>query len=381
MNQMQTLIPRHQFDSLVSRHSGDRYVKSFTCWNQLTILLYSQITGAFSLRDIVHAFRVHAPKMYHLGLEGVSKSTLADANAKRSAAIFEGLFYLLRDRFLSLSPVRSSFAFRNPLKVIDATTIDVCLDAFPWARFRTAKGAIKIHCQIEHADQIPSVITISDGKCHDIRAARNTVPLIPDSIYCVDRAYIDFRWFASIAAAGAFFVTRARSNFTYTVTGQHPAPLKNGVLSDEMIALVGYYQKTAYPHPLRRIVYHDPETGKHLVFITNNLRLAASSIAKIYKARWQIEVFFKWIKQNLRIKTFLGTSKNAVMTQIWVAMCYYLMLAYIKFQSKYARSLYYLHRIIRATVLERYTFIDLLRMSDAVLSRIKAPDPQLHLAL
>jgi hypothetical protein len=355
------LCPRYHFDKAVKQHEGDRYVKTFTTWQQFMAILYSQITQKDSLRDIVTGLSAHAARWYHLGLTGIHKSTLADANGKRDYRIFEGLFYNLMGRCKTLTP-KHKFRFKNPLYAIDASTIDLCLSVFPWAKFRTAKGAIKMHCLYDHSGALPTFLTVTDGKKHDVRAVKETsLPLSPDSIISMDKAYIDYKWLNSLNNQGVWFVTRAKRNIDYALTGQHPVTGK-GVLSDERIALQGPRTKTYYPKELRLIRYHDEERKKTLTFLTNNFKLAASTIAQIYKSRWQIELFFKWIKQNLKIKSFLGTSKNAVLTQIWVAMCYYLLLTYIKYQTKYGHSLLYLSRVIREMLFERKSLIDVLTL-------------------
>ncbi len=379
MQQLQALVPRHQFEKVVRNVLGDRYVKYFTCWQQFTVMLYAQASGKDSLRDIHQAFAVQADKLYHLGLKAVKRSTLADANQKRDYRIYEQLFYQILEHCKSVTP-KHKFKFINPLYSLDATVIDLCLSLFEWAKFRTAKGAIKMHCLLDHNGHIPSFIAISDCKTHEITAARSFFTPVPDSIYCMDRAYIDFAWLYSIENAKAFFVTRAKDNLNYTVIGQHSQPQKKAVISDEIIILANALKQKDYPQELRLINYYDQETNLWLVFLTNNFKLAAFTIAQIYKARWQIEAFFKWIKQNLKIKTFFGTSKNAVMAQVWIAMCYYLLLAYIKYQSKYKYSLFYLHKIIRATLLERLTLIDLLNLNDRLLQKVKTVDPQLYLS-
>lgn len=324
-------------------------------------ILYSQITQKDSLRDIVTGLSSHAARWYHLGLTGIYRSTLCDANARRDYRIFEGLFYHLLDRCKDLTP-RHKFRFKNPLYTIDASTIDLCLSAFPWAKFRTTKGAIKLHCLFDHSGALPTFLTITDGKKHDVRVVKdNAFPLSPDSIVSVDKAYIDYTWLNSLDNKGVWFVTRAKSNIDYAVVGRHPISGK-GVLSDERISLQGPLTKTKYSKELRLIRYYDTEREKTLTFLTNNFKLAATTIAQIYKSRWQIEIFFKWIKQNLKIKSFLGTSRNAVMTQIWVAMCYYLLLTYIKYQTKYGHSLLQLSRVIRETLFERRNLIDILTL-------------------
>ena len=238
----------------------------------------------------------------------------------------------------------------------------LCLSVFPWAKFRKTKGAIKMHCLYDHSGALPTFVTITDGKRHDVTVAKNTdFPLSPDSIVSVDRAYIDFKWLNSVDENGVWFVTRAKSNMDYVITGQHPVSGK-GVRKDLRILLSGPRTKNYYQKEIRLIEFYDEETDKKLIFLTNNMKLAASTIAAIYKSRWQIELFFKWIKQNLKIKSFLGTSKNAVLTQIWVAMSYYLLLTYIKYQTKCGHSLLTLSRIIREMLFERKNLIDILTL-------------------
>lgn len=379
MNQLLTHIPRHQFDTLVKQSGGDRYVKSFSTWNQLAILLYAQASGKNSLRDIENATMAQHSKFYHLGIQGsVRRSTLSDANKNRDALIFQNLFYRILERCRDLTP-KHKFKFKNPLNTLDSTVIDLCLSAFPWAKFRTTKGALKLHCQLDHAGNIPSFVVVTDGKCHDISAARESFALIPDSIYCFDKGFTDFAWFRRIDDTGAFFVTRAKDNLAYRITGQQETIQNKGVLMDASIEPSTFYARKDYSGTLRLIRYYDKENDRVFEFITNNFKLAAATIAGIYKARWQIEAFFKWIKQNLKIKTFLGTSKNAVLTQVWVALCYFLLLAYIKYQTKFAQSLFYLHRLIRETLLDRIPLTDLLHLDEKRLAKIKGLDPQLCL--
>jgi hypothetical protein len=355
------LCPRYQFEKAVQQYQGDRYVKTFTTWQQYITVLYSQIKQKDSLRDIETGLQAQSPRWYHLGLTGVHKSTLSDANTKRDYRIFEDTFYHLLARCKDLTP-KHRFRFKNPLYTIDATTIDLCLSVFPWAKFRKTKGAIKMHCLYDHSGAFPSFLTVTDGKRHDVRVVKeHSFPLTPDSIVSIDKAYIDYKWLYSLEKKGIWFVTRAKSNIDAVVTGQHPISSK-GVLSDECISLQGSLTKTYYPKDLRLIRYYDEERKKTLTFLTNNFKLAAKTIAQIYKSRWQIELFFKWIKQNLKIKSFLGTSKNAVLTQVWIAMCYYLLLTYIKYQTKYGYSLLQLSRVIREMLFERKNLIDILTL-------------------
>jgi len=377
--QLIQMLPEYEFKKLVHMYHGNRYTKYFTAKQQLMTILYSQIKRKDSLRDIVTGLKMQSSKLYHLGLDHVCRSTLSDANANRDWRIFEGLFYRLLARCKDLTP-RHKFRFKNPLYTIDSTTIDLCLSMFPWAKFRKRKGAIKLHYRFDHAGELPDFLVVTEGRKHDITVAKDpSFPILPDSIISVDRAFIDYQWLYSIDDRKASFVTRAKSNIQYEVIGQQNLPKNKGILADEMIRLTGYYSAQHYPKELRLIHYDDRETGKVLVFLTNNFRLAASTIAQIYKARWQIELFFKWIKQNLKIKSFLGTSKNAVLTQIWAAMIYYLLLAYIKYQTKWRYSLLELTRMIREMLFERIHLVDMLSLDFKRLDRLKYPDPQLTL--
>ncbi len=378
MNQLLLLLPRHQFDQAVSGFGGDAYVKKFSTWNQLTTLLCAQASGKTSLRDIQTALGTQQPKLYHLGLPPVKRSTLADANAGRDWRIMEKLFYHLLDRCQAIAP-KHQFRFKHKVTCFDSTNMELCLNLFPWATFKQAKGAIKLHCQLDLRGQIPSFAVITDGKCFD-HAAKRLFPLEPDSIYVFDRGYMDYGWYRQIDDLGSFFVTRAKDNLTCRITGQQEIPLKNGLLYDRTIELTGPRTKTKYKKPLRLIGYYDADTAITYQFMTNNFKLAAFTIAQIYKARWQIELFFKWLKQHLKIKTFLGTSKNAVFTQIWVALCYFLLLAYIKFQTRFQRSLFLLHRLVQNTLLDRLSLIDLLRMPEKNLSKVRTMEPQLWLS-
>lgn len=372
-NQLLHLIPRHQFDNLVERHGGDYYVKYFTCWQQFITLLYAQIRNKDSLRDIEVSLRAQSNRWYHIGLKDIKRSTLSDANNQRGYQIYEELFYKLLDRCKSITP-KHKFRFKNSLYSLDATVIDLCLSLFPWAKFRKRKGALKMHYLYEHSGSIPSFLVVTDALAHEVKVAKEQdFPLISDSIISVDRAYIDYKWLYSLDERGVFFVTRAKVNMQYESIGQHEISKKEGLMFDKTIRLAGYYQSRYYPKELRLVGFKDPDTGKELVFLTNNFKLSAHTITQVYKARWQIELFFKWIKQNLEIKSFLGTSKNAVLTQIWVAMCYYLLLSYIKYQTKYSYSLLELARMLSETVFERISLIDLLSCNHHNLTRVRDP--------
>ena len=372
-NQLFNFIPRYAFEKSAKRYDADRYAKTFKAWQQFLLLLYAQATGKQSLREMVSGLQLHSSRLYHLGLKPVPRSTVSDGMERRDCRIFEELFYDMVQKTGRLSP-KHKFRFKHPLYSIDSTTIDLCLSVFDWAKFRKQKGAIKLHCQLDHNGHIPNFIHISDGKTHDVTAAQKYFEITPDSIYCFDKGYISYEWLHSIHKTGAFFVTRAKANMDYRITGQHSEGAFNGVLDDRIIKLRNPVAARKYPARMRMVVYQDAETGKVYRFITNNFRLAASTIAAIYKQRWQIELFFKWIKQNLKIKTFLGTSKNAVMAQVWVAMIYYLLLAYIKFLSQAALSLTNFARRVKEGLMMQLDLLELLCMASP--QDAKPPDGQ-----
>ena len=379
-NQILQLIYRYNFNKCVDCYNGDSYTKRLNCWQQFIVLLFAQARGLKSLRDIQLSLRSQQRKWYHLGLESVARSTLSDANNNRNCDIFKDIFYDLLTKCQSLSP-KHKFRFKNPLYTMDSTLINLCLTIFPWAKYRKMKGALKLHTLLDHSGCLPSFVTVTDGKCHDIRVAKDKQfgfpALLPDSIITVDRAYIDYKWLYSLKQQKVFFVTRAKRNIKYKFLGQHTIPKKTSVIADELIQLTGFYTQQEYPDKLRMVTYYDKETDKELVFLTNNFTLSPKTIADLYKARWEIELFFKWIKQNLKIKTFLGTSYNAVMTQIWVAMIYYLLLRFIKFQTKYDHTMQELARIIKELLMENVSLLETLRINYKQCQSIKSKNMQL----
>ncbi|MEW6687293.1 MAG: IS4 family transposase [Candidatus Edwardsbacteria bacterium] len=370
-------IPRHHFENLSRQYKADRYVKKLSTWNQFTALLYAQISGLESLREIENAFIVHNIRTYHLGLPSkICRNTLSHANKKRDWRIYQEMFYKILARCKDLTP-KHKFKFPNPLYTIDATTISLCLSLFPWSKIKHKKGAIKMHFQFDHSGDIPCFMVVTGGDKNDLNIAKKHFELSRDSIYCFDRGYMDARWFARISHAQAYFVTRLRGRLSYRVVGQHRSfngPTKK-ILSDEVIELTGK-GKEVYKRWLRLIKYYDSEHDKIFYFLTNHMNLPAKTIADIYKSRWQIESFFRWIKQNLKIKTFFGTSENAVLTQVWSAMCYYLLLAYIKYQSRYSHSLYYLHMLIKAALMQPISILDTLNLNKKRLIKIRDDDLQ-----
>ena len=380
-NQLLNLISFNKFQKLVDKHNGDKYVKKFKTYHHFIALLYGQITEKDSLRDIQYPLNLEKSHLQFFSLPEIKKSTLADANNKRNYKIFEDLFYVMLEKTAELTP-NHKFRFKNPLYSIDSSTIKLCLGVFDWAKFRTAKGAIKLHAKLNHSGNIPDFLVITDGKCSDIRAAKTCFTFSPDSIVVMDKGYIDFKWLHSLTQQGVFFVTRAKDNMVYEVSGQHEFTEGTGVISDEEIILTGQKATKDYPDKLRMVKYYDLKTEKVYTFITNNFKLAAKTIADIYKDRWKVELFFKWIKQNLKIKSFWGTSENAVMCQIWVAMIFYLLVSYIKFQTKSALSILEFTRIIRATLFKRVALINLLslRFNDIWKIRDNTGSNQLKLA-
>ena len=370
--QLFKFIPRYRFDKKAEATSGNRYCKHFSAWRQFLTCLYAQITGKDSLREIASGLMTNQSRLYHLGMKAVAKSTIADAMNRRSPEIFEALFEEILERAIACAPGHG-FKFHNPLHAIDSTTIDLCLTQYDWAHYRKHKGAIKLHTELDLSGNIPCFVALSNGKMSDIRAAKENIVIVPDSIYTFDKGYYDLNWFQQIADAGAFFVTRIKNNARIEVLGQHrPPDEKRGILRDETIWFTGPLSVKKFPGELRLVEFRDEETDKVYRFITNNFTLAASTIAAIYKRRWQIELFFKWIKQNLKIKSFLGTSENAVRTQIWVALIHYLLVAYIKFISRIEISLTEITIRIRDALMMNYDLMEVLRWDRKTI--LKPPD-------
>lgn len=382
MLELLKIFPRYEFENLEKQYKGNYYTKYFTGWQQLIVLMFSQICGKDSLREIETSLNMHYKRWYHIGFRGVKRSTLSDAMNSRPHQIFEGVFYKLLAKCKSVTP-NHKFKFTNPLYTLDSTVIDLCLSIFPWASFRKRKGAIKLHYLYDHSGSIPSFMTMTDGKHHDIRVARSDeklqFALLPDSIISVDKAYIDYKWLYSLNKRGVYFVTRVKDNMNYQVTGQHKPINNRSIARDDVVRLDGPYTKQKYPDELRVVGYVDQEDGKYYEYFTNNFDLASMTIANIYKSRWQIELFFKWIKQNLKIKSFLGTTPNAVLSQIWVAMCYYLLLTYIKYQTKFAHSITELSRMIKEVLMERTNLLDILSLNVSTIKRIRDPVTQLSI--
>ncbi len=358
-SQILKLVPRHEFETLANIHHSGRSFRTASRWSQFVTMVMGQLAGRSSLRDIVDNISVQVHRLYHLGSAQLSRSNLSRINEDKPYTLYEALFGRLLSRCQGMTP-RHNFRFKNPLYSLDASTIDLCLSVFPWATFRTTKGAIKLHVGLNHEGYLPEFVTVTEGKRHDVTIGR-TLKFPSGSIVAIDRGYNDYAWYNELTKKGIFFVTRLKSNAKTRVVERRPVLAEKGLSSDQTIEFTGAQTAKKCPVQLRRIGYRDPETGKHYFFLTNNFTLAAKTITDIYKARWQVELFFKWIKQNLKIKSFIGTSKNAVMTQIWIALCVYLLLAFIKFQSKLKISMQQILRLLQLNLFEKRNLLALLR--------------------
>ena len=359
LSQILKFVSRHEFESLANRHHAGRSFRTATRWSQFVTMAMAQLSGRISLRDIVGNVSAQAHRLYHLGSAKLTRSNLARMNENKPYSLYEALFGKLLHHCQYLAPGHQ-FRFKNKLYSLDASTIDLSLSVFPWADFRSTKGAIKLHVGLNHNGYLPEFAVITDGKTSDIEVGR-TLAFPTGSIVAIDRGYIDYAWFNQLTNKGVYFVTRLKSNACYKVIERHPIQKNKGVVSDHTIMFTGNDALKKCPIPVRRIVYRDQETGKQYTFLTNHFKLAARTIADVYKARWQVELFFKWIKQNLKIKSFVGTSKNAVMTQIWIALCVYLLIAFIKFQSKIQISMQQIVRLLQLNLFEKRDLMALLR--------------------
>lgn len=347
-------LPLPIFRQCVERYSGHHKVKSFTCLDQLLCMTFAQLTYRESLRDIETCLRAHESKLYHMGIRGgVARNTLANANKVRDWRIYadfaQALIQIARDLY-----VNDSFGvdLANTVYALDSSTIDLCLSVFPWAPFRQTKAAVKMHTLLDLRGNIPSFIHISDGKLHDVNALDLLIPE-PGAFYIMDRGYVDFLRLYRFTLAAAFFVTRAKSNTQMRRIYSQPVDRETGLICDQTVVLTGVHTPRYYPEKLRRIKYHDATIDHTFVFLTNNFALPAFTIAELYRCRWQVELFFKWIKQHLRIKAFFGTSENAVKSQIWIAVTTYVLVAILKKRLNIDASLYTLLQVLSLTLFER----------------------------
>ena len=353
--QLMDLISSTSFQTLVSRHNGEYKVKDFSCWKQFLCMAFGQLTHRESLSDTIMCLKANAGKMYHLGIgDVVAKSTLAKANKNRSYQIYEDLAMLLikEAKQLYLNNDDLEVALKGNVFAIDATTIDLCLSTFYWATFRSTKGGIKLHTQIDLKTSIPEFILFSNASVHDVNVL-DVITFEANSFYIMDRGYVDYKRLYKIQMCDAFFVTRAKDNMNYRRLYSHPNDKNKGVIYDQTIMLNNHYASKDYPKTMRRIKFRDEETGKVLIFLTNNFHLKATEIAQLYKHRWKIELFFKWIKQHLKIKSFWGHSENAVKTQVWIAIAVYVLVAIAKKRFMLEQSLYEILQIISISIFEK----------------------------
>jgi hypothetical protein len=354
-SQLLKLFPRTEFQALVKRTYAERHARGFTCWGQFVAMLFCQLGRAHSLREICGGLRSCEGKLSHLGITAPSRSTLAYANEHRPWQLYRAVFQDLLGRCQAQVHGRRKFRFKNKLVSLDSTVIDLCASLFDWAKFRRTKGAVKLHLLLDHDGYLPSVVVITEGRKHDVRVAR-LLRFESGTILIIDRGYVDYAWFGELTTDGVYFVTRLKDNAVYAVVETRAVPARSHVLRDEVIRLTGGDAEAKCPHLLRRVEVLDPDTQDTLVFLTNHLKFGATTIAAIYKDRWQVELFFKALKQNLKIKTFVGTSANALKVQVWTALIAMLVLKYLQLRSRFGWSLSNLVALLRMNL---FTYRDL----------------------
>ena len=361
-SQLMDHMPLTTFRRCVARYNGERKVQPFSCLDQFRCLAFAQLTWRESLRDIEACLNAQASKLYRLGFRAprIARNTMSNANAVRDWRIYADFAQHLTGmaRELYAGDTLPDLEGLDTIYALDSSTIDLCLSVFPWAPFRSTKAAIKLHTLLDLRGSIPSFIYISDGKMHDVRVLDLLQPE-PGAFYVMDRGYLDFERLARLDDAGSFFVTRAKSNTQLRRRYSRPIDRSTGLICDQTVVLTGYYTRKGFDSPLRRVKYNDPETGKTLVFLSNNFVLPAMKIAKLYKYRWKVELFFKWIKQHLRIKAFFGETENAVKTQIWSAVCVYVLVAIVKKRLAIKASLYEMLQILSLTLFEKTQLLSL----------------------
>ncbi len=359
--QLMEFLPQYEFQKCVERYQGNYKIISFSCWDQFLCMGFAQLTYRESLRDIQACLRGNQQKLYHMGFRGkVSRNTLAHANQVRDWRIYADFAQVLIGQARTLY-AREDFGveLKQTIYAFDATTIDLCLSLFPWAQFRQRKGAIKLHTLMDLRGSIPTLIFVTHGKVHEVNLLDDLL-IEPGAIYLLDRGYLDFARLYKIHRAGAFFIIRAKSNFRFRRLYSQKADKAKGVQADQIIELQGFYARKDYSDRLRRVRYYDAEKKKRLIFLTNHFTLTAFTIAELFRCRWKIELFFKWIKQHLRIKAFYGTSENAVKTQIWIAISFYVLVAIIRKKLQVKVSLYTMLQILSVSLFEKTPILQLL---------------------
>jgi len=350
--QLAEFLPRRVFDGMVEKYQGNRYVKHFTCWNQLLAMIFGQLSNRDSLRDLIVSLDAHSQKSYHLGFgKSVTRSNLAKANESRDYRVFEELAYYLID-IARKKLSNDDFEVKGKVYAFDSTTIDLCLSVFWWAKFRKTKGGIKIHTLYNITTQIPAFVHITDAKVHDVRAM-DLIPYESGAYYIFDRGYVDYERLYRITQLGSYFVIRSKKGMQFECSEYRTVDVSTGVMSDQVGSLVGFKNSKQYPEKFRKVVFYDVEMDRTFVFITNNLELPSEQIALLYKNRWQIELFFKWIKQHLKIKSFWGTTENAVRIQIYSAIITYCMVAIIGHDLKFERSTYEILTVLGISLLDK----------------------------
>jgi hypothetical protein len=377
LGQLLQMFPRFEFQKYVKETGAEYHARGFSSWNHFVSMLFGQLCGQDALRGIEAGLATQARSLYHLGVTPVRRSTLAYANKHRPHELFKKIFFCVLSKCRPLAP-KHKFRFKNPLYSIDATVIDLCLSLYNWAKFRTTKGAVKLHIKLNHAGYLPQFAVITTGNVHEQRAAWQ-MPLEKGDVAVFDKGYNSLEWLRSITNKGVFFVTRLKGNADCRVIERRDTSGMEHISSDQVIQLNGILSKQKYPGRLRRIRSIDPDTGNIVILLTNNFAWSAKTIAAIYKERWQIELFFKTLKQQLKIKSFVGTSRNALLSQLWIALIAYLLLTYLKFKSKFQWSVYTLCSILPANLFARRNLWDWLNAPFHQRS-IRPPDSQLTLA-
>jgi hypothetical protein len=364
-SQLMDFLPAYEFRQCVERYQGNYKLKSFSCWDQFLCMAFAQLTYRESLRDIEACLRAQQTKLYHLGIRGqVSRNTLAHANSVRDWRIYADFAQVLITRARALyADDNFGVELAQTVYALDATTIDLCLALFPWAEFRKHKGAVKLHTLLDLRGNIPTVVIITHGKVHEVNIL-DQLSFEAGAFYVMDRGYLDFARLYKLHLASAFFVTRAKKRFDFQRRYSQPVNRATGVICDQIVTLVNPVPRKGYPEKLRRIRYLDVQTQKRLVFLTNNFSLPPLTIAQLYRSRWQVELFFKWIKQHLRIKKFYGTSMNALKTQIWIAISVYVLVAIVKKELQLEGSLYRMLQICSVSIFEKTPILQALSISE-----------------
>jgi putative transposase len=353
---MLKMFSRYEFQESVLETGAEYHARGFTSWNHFVAMLFGQLSGQDSLRGIEAGLATQSKALYHLGIKPTHRSTLAYANEHRTHELFKKTFFRMLSKCQEIAP-KHKFAFKNPLYAIDATVIPLCLSLYNWAKFRAKKGAVKLHVKLNHSGYLPTFMVMTTGKVHETRVAPY-IPLDRDDVAIFDKGYTDFSWYKSLDDKGVIFVTRIKRNAQYDVVERKDVSRYKYIYSDQTLKLKGFYSQQKYPDRLRRIRSKDPETGKIITILTNNFTWSARTIAQIYKERWQIELFFKALKQQFKVKSFVGTSENALLSQLWIALTTYLLLSYLKFKSKFGWSLYMLCSILPINLFARRNLWD-----------------------